>query len=224
MPTGAYFKDLKHTRRNADYSRVLKNTLLITRTHAHTNTLRIACKHTHIRTLTHSALSSLKKVVITESARNKDNYLIPHTHTLNRLLSAPDGSPNAPDVQVDIEETVRTGAIGEDATGSAETRSPSQRTLASFPEDSNTPTLTHRGPSLPFQKIPIHPLSLTGGPRFPSRRFQYTHSHSQGALASLPEDSNTPTLTHRGPSLPFRKILIHPLSLTGGPRFPSRRF
>ena len=57
---------------------------------------------------------------------------------------------------MDIEEIARTGAVGEDAAGSgssqemptgvvgsAETRSPSQGTLASLPEDSNTPTLTH---------------------------------------------------------------------------------
>ena len=48
--------------------------------------------------------------VITESTKNKDKYLI--THTLNRLLFVPDGSPQPTEVQADIEETTRTGAVG----------------------------------------------------------------------------------------------------------------
>ena len=55
-----------------------------------------------------STLSSLRKVFITESARNKLSS--PH-HALSSLLFAPDGYPTTED-PAEIEETARTGTVG----------------------------------------------------------------------------------------------------------------
>ena len=56
-----------------------------------------------------TALSSLRKVIITESARNK---LSSSHHALNSLLFAPDGYPTATEDPAEIKETARIGAVG----------------------------------------------------------------------------------------------------------------
>ena len=66
-------------------------------------------KQLHFTTIHSSALSSLRKVIITESARNK---LPSSHHTLNSLLFAPDGYPTATEDPAEIEETARTGTVG----------------------------------------------------------------------------------------------------------------
>ena len=65
-----------------------------------------------------SALSSLRKVFITESAMNK---LSSSHHALNSLLFALDGYPTATEDPVEIEETARTGTVG-GGTGSGRER------------------------------------------------------------------------------------------------------
>ena len=66
-------------------------------------------KQPHLATIHSSALSSLRKVIITESARNK---LSSSHHALNSLLFATDGYPTATEDPAEIEETARTGAVG----------------------------------------------------------------------------------------------------------------
>ena len=66
-------------------------------------------KQPHLATIHSSTLSSLRKVIITESARNK---LSSSHHALNSLLFAPDGYPTATEDPVEIEETAKTGAVG----------------------------------------------------------------------------------------------------------------
>ena len=65
-----------------------------------------------------SALSSLRKVFITESARNNFIFTSP-CHALNSLLFAPDGYPTATEDPTEIEETARTGTAGGDDTRGA---------------------------------------------------------------------------------------------------------
>ena len=65
-----------------------------------------------------SALSSLRKVFITESARNK---LSSSHHALNSLLFALDGYLTATEDPAEIEETARTGTVG-GGTGSGRER------------------------------------------------------------------------------------------------------
>ena len=76
------------------------------------------CKQPHLTTIHSSALSSLRKVFITESARNK---LSSSHHALNSLLFALDGYPTATEDPAEIEETARTGTIG-GGTGSGRER------------------------------------------------------------------------------------------------------
>ena len=71
-----------------------------------------------ITSLHSSALSSLRKVFITESARNK---LSSSHHALNSLLFALDGYPTATEDPAEIEETARTGTVG-GGTGSGRER------------------------------------------------------------------------------------------------------
>ena len=75
-------------------------------------------KQPHLTTIHSSALSSLRKVFITESARNK---LSSSHHALNSLLFALDGYPTATEDPAEIEETARTGAVG-GGTGSGRER------------------------------------------------------------------------------------------------------
>ena len=73
-------------------------------------TVQAATSHDHS-----STLSSLRKVFITESGRNKLSS--PH-HALNSLLFAPDGYPTATEDPAGIKETERSGTIGGRDTGS----------------------------------------------------------------------------------------------------------
>ena len=75
-------------------------------------------KQPHLTTIHSSALSSLRKVFITESARNK---LSSSHHALNSLLFALDGYPTATEDPAEIEETARTGTVG-GGTGSGRER------------------------------------------------------------------------------------------------------
>ena len=75
-------------------------------------------KQPHLTTIHSSALSSLRKVFITESARNK---LSSSHQALNSLLFAPDGYPTATEDPAEIEETARTGTVG-GGTGSGRER------------------------------------------------------------------------------------------------------
>ena len=75
-------------------------------------------KQAHLTTIHSSALSSLRKVFITESARNK---LSSSHHALNSLLFALDGYPTATEDPAEIEETARTGTVG-GGTGSGRER------------------------------------------------------------------------------------------------------
>ena len=91
-------------------------------------------KQPHLTTIHSSALSSLRKVFITESARNK---LSSSHHALNSLLFALDGYPTATEDPAEIEETARTGTVG----GlSAETGSPLRGTHSSLREDFTHPS------------------------------------------------------------------------------------
>ena len=66
-------------------------------------------KQPHLTTIHSSALSSLRKVFITKSTRNK---LSSSHHALNSLLFALDGYPTATEDPTEIEETARTGTVG----------------------------------------------------------------------------------------------------------------
>ena len=76
-------------------------------------------KQPHLTTIHSSALSSLRKVFITESARNK---LSSSHHALNSLLFALDGYPTATEDPAEIEETARTETVGGGDTGSGRER------------------------------------------------------------------------------------------------------
>ena len=76
-------------------------------------------KQPHLTTIHSSALSSLRKVVITESARKK---LSSSHHAFNSLLFALDGYPTATEDPAEIEETVRTETVGGGDTGSGRER------------------------------------------------------------------------------------------------------